>query len=118
MEELHARAKRVEDRSHLGARRAAANDNHRGGDGVQAPSIAMRIGELEAGNVQPPTDAARAEDKFLGLEPLPGCRFDCLWVNESHKTSAFVHRDPERIDLLAPGRVCTHVLNDLADTRE
>ena len=69
MEQLHSRAKGVEDRSDLRPRGTAANDQHRRRHRGQAPSVAVRVRELESGNVEPPTDSARAEDEFLRLQP-------------------------------------------------
>ena len=75
MEELHSRAKRIEDRSHLRPGSAAANHQHRRRHGGQAPGIAVRVRELESGDVEPPTDSARAKDEFLRPQPQPGLLF-------------------------------------------
>ena len=118
MEELHSRAKRVEDRSHLRPGRAAANHQHRCRHGGQAPGIAVRVRELESGDVEPPTDSARAKDEFLRPQPQPGRRFDCLWIDESRNAGVFVHGHAQRIDLFAPCGMSTHIFDDLADARE
>ena len=118
MEELHSRAKRIEDRSHLRPGGAAANHQHRLRHGGQAPGIAVRVRELESGDVEPPTDSARAKDEFLRPQPQPGRRFDCVWIDESRSAGVFVHGHAQRIDLFAPRGMSTHVLDDLADARE
>ena len=78
----------------------------------------MRVRELESGDVEPPTDSARAKDEFLRLQPQPGRRFDCVRIDESRSAGVFVHGHAQRIDLLAPCGMSTHVVGDLADARE
>ena len=78
----------------------------------------MRVRELESGDVEPPTDSSRAKDEFFRLQPQPGRRFDRVRIDEPRNAGVFVHRHAQRIDLFAPRRMCTHVVDDLADTRE
>ena len=78
----------------------------------------MRVGEFESGDVEPPADSARAKDDSFRLQPQPGRGFDRLRVDEPRDAGVFVHRHAQRIDLLTPCRMCTHVVDDLADTRE
>jgi len=54
LEELDARAKRVEDRGHLHPSCSSANDQHRWWDGGQTPGVAMRIRKFKAGHREPP----------------------------------------------------------------
>ena len=96
----------------------AANHQHRRRHGGQAPGVAVRVRELESGDVEPPTDSARAKDEFFRLQPQPGRRFDRVRIDEPRSAGVFVHGHAQRIDLLAPGRMSTHVLDDLADARE
>ncbi len=78
----------------------------------------MSVGELESGNVEPPADSARAEDESLRLQPHPGRRFDRLRVDEPRDAGVLVYSHAQRIDLLTPCRMGTHVVDDLADARE
>ena len=75
----------------------------------------MRVGELESGDVEPPACSSRAKDDVLCLQPQPGSRLDRLRIDESRNAGVFVHRHPQRIDLFAPCRRCTHLADDLAD---
>ena len=118
MEQLHSRAEGVEDRSDLRPGGAAANDQHRRRHRGQAPGVAVRVRELESGDVEPPTDSARAKDEFFRLQPQPGRRFDRLRIDEPRDAGVLVHCHAQRIDLLTPCRTGTHVVDDLADARK
>ena len=78
----------------------------------------MRVRELEAGDGEPPADAARAKDDLFRLKPQPALGFDCVRVDEARNAGVFVHGHSQGIDLLAQGGMRTHVVDDLADARE
>ena len=105
MEELDSRAKCVEDRGDLHPRCPSANDQHRRRDGGQAPGVAVGIRQLEAGDREPPADAARANDDLFSLQPQPAFGFDGVLVGETRNASVLVDGHSQGIDLLAQGRM-------------
>lgn len=77
----------------------------------------MRVRELESGDIEPPTNSSRAKDEFFRLQPQAGGRFNGSRIDESRDAGVFVHGHAQRIDLLAPCRTGTHIVDDLADAR-
>ena len=55
---------------------------------------------------------------FSACSRRPVAGFDRVRVDEARNAGVFVHGHAQRIDLLAPGGMRTHVLDDLADARK
>ena len=75
-------------------------------------------GQLEAGNGEPPAHPARTNDDLFGLQPQPTLGFDSVRIDEARGAGSLVDRHSQGIDLLAKGRMRSHIVNDLTHARE
>ena len=108
LEELNLRAERMEHGGDLHARVPAADDQHRRWHLGQLPGVAVRVGELDAGNGESSAHAPGAEDELRRFEPESAFGFDRVRAGEAGRAGLLVDRHAERIGSLAQGRVRAH----------
>ena len=84
LDQVDVRAERVEDRSYLHAGRASADHEQRWRHRGKVPRVAVRRGQVEAGNGQRPRGSASADDDLVCSKPQRVVAFDRVGIDESN----------------------------------
>ena len=108
----------MEHGSDLDARVPAADDQHRRRHLGQLPGVAVRVGELDAGNGESSADAPGAEDELRRFKPKSAFGLDRVRAGEAGRARLLVDCHAERIGLLAQGRVRAYAVYHLAHARQ
>ena len=82
------------------------------------PCVAVRRGQVEAGNYQRPCGPAGAEDYLACLEPRRVVAFDRVGVGESCGAGLLVDVNPGPLQIVAQQRVLACVRGHVADAGE
>ena len=78
----------------------------------------MGGGQLETRDWEPPASAAGAEDDLVTFQAQPALGFDRVRIDEARGAGVFMDRYARAVQVVAPKRMCAHILNDIVHTRE
>ena len=82
------------------------------------PRVAVRRGQVEAGNRQRPRGSSGADDDLACFKPRRVVAFDRVGVREPGRPGLLVDRHPGPLQIVAQQRVPAGVLGHVADTRQ
>ena len=74
----------------------------------------MGIRQLETRDRERSAHAAGANDDLFSLKPQPTLAFDGVLVGEVRDAGVLVDGNAQRIELCSEGRMCAHIIDDLA----
>jgi len=74
----------------------------------------MRARQLEAGDRQAPTYAARTENDLVGPQPQASRSLDGVLIDEACGAGLLIHLHTQGIDLLAQRGMRTHITHNVA----
>ena len=82
------------------------------------PRVAVRRGQVEAGNGQRPRGSAGAEDDLACFKPQRVLAFDRVGIDESYRAGLLVDAHPGPLEIVAQQRVLACVRGHVADARQ
>ena len=114
LEQVDPRTEGGEDRRDLHPGRSRSDDEKRGRDSPEGPGVAVRGGELEAGDWQPAALPADTEDDLLAVEREPVLGLDSMRVDEAGEARVLVNGHSQCFEIAAQRRMDTSILDHLA----